>query len=83
MRPDVSARVGHNCVRSLRRGGWPRLICGRDRNRAASAQVKAKSEDLPHVMSPQAPRPQRQAGRRSAGTVAGHGCRLLEQGSDT
>jgi pimeloyl-ACP methyl ester carboxylesterase len=29
--------------------GWPRLTCGRDRNRTASAQVKAKREHLTRV----------------------------------
>jgi hypothetical protein len=44
--PRFRGNVRRNCVRSLRRVGWPRLTCGRDRNRAASAQVKAKREDL-------------------------------------
>jgi hypothetical protein len=44
--PRFRGNVRRNCVRSLRRVGWPRSTCGRDRNRAASAQVKAKREDL-------------------------------------
>ena len=44
MRPGGNVR--RNCVRGLRRVGWRRLTCGRDRNRAASAQVRAKREDL-------------------------------------
>jgi hypothetical protein len=49
-RADASPRFRGNvlrkCVWSRRRVGWPSLTCGRDRNGAASAQVKAKREDL-------------------------------------
>ena len=38
--------VWRNCVRSLRRVGWPPLTCGPDRDRTVSAQAKAKREDL-------------------------------------
>jgi hypothetical protein len=50
--------------------GSPRLTCGRDRNRAASAQVKAKREDLtqvngtlPAAARPCLPRRRAQAGQ--------------------
>jgi hypothetical protein len=49
-RADMSRVSAETCraiaYRASRRVGWPRLTRGRDRNRAAFAQVKAKREDL-------------------------------------
>ena len=44
--PGVSAETSRNCVRGLRRVGWPRLTCRWTRNLAVFAQVRAKREDL-------------------------------------
>src|ERR1700730_14125315 len=44
--PRFRGNVPRNCVRGLRRVGWPRLTGGPERKNGASAQVKAKREDL-------------------------------------
>jgi hypothetical protein len=48
--PRFRGNVPCNCVRHLRRVGWPRLTCGRDWNKSPYAQVKAKREVLTSLM---------------------------------